>query len=320
MSSAPLPSLDEADDYRIAIPVGPTFLARGRSGAAALLVPLTKIGGAVGRFGGGFALTSVPRVAFQHAGRRWEQPAAVLECTDQNLVDAFLVLVTDIGRRLIASAEGVTWQNILACVEEWQALLGRRATLSVEEQLGLWGELWVISRAGEADALVAAWRGPEGQPIDFFHDGIGLEVKVSRRPHVHHVSQTQVDFPRGDYLSYFLSIWVDVDPVRGLSLSELVDRLLNSVSDPGAFLKQLADAGYSPHERAAYATRFVPLEAPLWFRSESIPRVHAIDPGVSHLRYMVMLDVDACVTRDQVTHLWRHFCGKSPGDQPLGLT
>ena len=320
MSSAPPPSLDETDDYRIAIPVGPAFLARSRSGAAALLVPLIMTGGAVGRSGGGFALTSASRVAFQHAGRRWEQPAAILACTDESLGDAFLVLITDIARRLISSDEGVTWQNILAWVEEWQTLLGRRAALSVEEQLGLWGELWVISQAEEADALLAAWRGPERQPIDFFHDGIGLEVKVSRRPHVHHVSQTQVVAPRGRYVSYFLSIWVDVEPVRGISLSELVDQLLNSVSDPAAFLRQLANVGYSPHERAEYATRLLPLESPLWFRSEDVPRVHAIDPGVSRLRYVVTLDVDACLDRDDATNLWCHFCGKSPDHQTVGPT
>ena len=162
------PSADEANDYRIATSVGPAFLARARSGAPTLLIPLDVAPVTVGRRGGGFSLTPATRVAFEYAGRRWEQAAATLECTESQLVDAFLVLVVDIARRLASAAGEITWPTILAWVEEWQMLLARRAVLTAEQQLGLWGELWVISKAVNPDPLVAAWRGPEGEAVDFF--------------------------------------------------------------------------------------------------------------------------------------------------------
>ena len=309
VANAATPLSNEDDDYRIATTLGAAFLGRSRLGAATLLIPLEQAGGSVGRSGGGFALSSASRVAFVHGGRRWEQAAAILECTDGNLADTFFVLVTDFSRRIISSSENLTWAKILAWVEEWQTLLGRRLALSAEEQLGLWGELWVMSRAKDANQLFASWRGPEREPMDFFHDGVGLEVKVSRRALVHHVSQTQAHAPRGQYASHFLSIWVGVEPIRGTSLAEMVESLLNRLSDPGAFLRQLALVGYSPQDRDEYTTRFVPLEDPRWFRAEDIPRVLSMDDGISNLRYVVTLDVDTCLDRAQAVRLWRHFCG-----------
>ena len=306
------PSTYGANDYRIATSVGPAFLARARSGAPTLLIPLDVAPVTVGRRGGGFSLTPATRVAFEYAGRRWEQAAAALECTESPLVDAFLVLVMDICRRLASSAGEITWPTILALVDEWQMLLARRAVLTPEQQLGLWGELWVISKAVNPDPLVAAWRGPEGEAADFFFDGIALEVKVSRRAHVHHVSQRQIDLPVGMHKAYLLSVWVGVEPVRGISLAELVDTALARVSDAPALLKQIALLGYTPLDRDQYGTRFIPLDTPRWFRAEDVPRVGAIDPGISQIRYVVTLDIDRSLAGELASGLWCHFCQAEP--------
>lgn len=306
------PSSADADDYRIAASVGSAFLARARSGAPTLLIPLATAPATVGRRGGGFSLTPVARIAFAYESRRWEQPAAALECTDSQLVDTFLVLVVDIARRLAAATEETTWSTILAWVEEWQVLLGRRSGLTAEQQLGLWGELWLISIAVDPDSIVAAWRGPDREAVDFFFDGVGLELKVSRRAHVHHVSQRQIDMPVGVHDVYLLSVWVGLEPVRGVSLAELVDAVLTRVSDAAAVLKQIALVGYSPLDRDQYSTRFVPLEAPRWFQAADVPRVRAVDPGISEVRYLVTLDIDRSLSGDLAGGLWRHFCRAEP--------
>lgn len=306
------PSPDESSDYRIATSVGRAFLASARSGAPTLLIPLAAVPVSVGRRGGGFSLHPVARVIFEHAGRRWEQPAATLECTEAHLVDVFLVLVVDIGRRLASLDSDVTWDRVVAWVEEWQMLLARRALLTIEQQLGLWGELWIIANAVNVDALVAGWRGPDREMIDFFLDGVALEVKVSRRAHVHHVSQRQVERPVGVHQAYLLSIWVGIDPARGISVAELVDATLTRVSDGPAFLRQIALLGYAPLDRDQYVTRFVPLEPPGWFRAEDVPRVRDIDPRISQLRYVVSLDVDSALAGEPASRLWRHFCQAEP--------
>jgi hypothetical protein len=306
------PSIEDPCDYQIAAGLGTAFLARGRAGRVTLLVPLPRAGGAVGRSGGGFTLSSAPRVAFAHSGRNWDQATAILECTDDKLADAFLVLVLDLTRRMDSISAGITWPVILSWVEEWQILLGRKQVLSPEQQLGLWGELWVMSRATNMDSLFGAWLGPDQEPIDFFYDAIGLEVKATRHAYVHHVSQSQVDRPRGEFKTYFLSIWVGVDSNQGISLAEKVDLLINRVSDPTALLKRLAQVGYTPHDREEYGTKFLVLEEPRWFRAEDVPRVHEIDEGISHVRYAVTLELDDSLGPDQSLHLSRHFWGSEP--------
>ena len=63
------PSAAEPNDYRIATSVGPAFLARARSGAPTLLIPLDVAPVTVGRRGGGFSLAPATRVAFEYGGR-----------------------------------------------------------------------------------------------------------------------------------------------------------------------------------------------------------------------------------------------------------
>ena len=309
LSRTGVPTVGDVSDYRIAATLGAAFLARARSGRVTLLVPLSQVGGAVGRSGGGFTLSSAPQVAFAHDGREWDQASAILECTDDQLADSFLVLVLDLARRMDSISGEITWPLILAWVEEWQYFLGRKNLLSPEQQLGLWGELWVIARASDTDSLFGAWLGPDQEPVDFFHDTIGLEVKVARRAHVHHVSQTQVDRPKGDFETYLLSIWVGVDSNQGVSLAAIVDLLLNKVSDPSSLLRRLARVGYTPLDRAEYGTRFLVLEEPKWFRADDVPRVREIDEGISNVRYTVTLDVDDCLDPARSRALGQHFWG-----------
>lgn len=304
--------LDVATHYKIAADLGPAFLARARSSAPTMLVPLPIAGAGVGRRGGGFSLTPATRVAFDFGGRRWEQPAATLECTDVELVDAFLVLVVDVVRRLKSARGEVSWSIILGWVEEWQALLGRRFVMTPEQQLGLWGELWILANAAAPDSLIAGWRGPDRDAMDFLYDGVGLEVKVSRKAHVHHVSQRQVDRPVGVHDAYLLSIWVAPEPARGVSVSELVETLIARVADGPFLLRQIALTGYSPIDRDQYAVRYVPLEPPRWFRADDVPRVRAVDPGVSQVRYVVGLDPDKSLDSSIATGLWHHFCQREP--------
>ncbi len=219
-----------------------------------------------------------------------------------------MILVLDIAQRLNSTSEAIIWSKILTWVEDWQTLLSRRVALTLEKQLGLWGELWVMSKTAVPDALFAAWRGPDREPSDFFYNGKGLEVKVSQRAHVHHISQGQVDAPRGVHGAFVLSIWVGQEPISGVSLGELVSTLLRRVSNPAAFLRVLASVGYSPLDRDQYTTRFLLLEPPKWFPAEDVPRVRQMDEGISQLRYVVTLDIDRSLDDERVTELWQHFC------------
>src|SRR5262249_10074594 len=153
-------------------------------------------------------------------------------------------------------------------LDAWQSLLAQHGTLSLEKQLGLWGELWLIANCNSVDSLVAGWRGPDQDATDFFLNGIGLEVKASRQPHTHHFSQRQVDSPAGVHTTYVLSMWAGIDPVKGVSLPELVGTMLGKVADPPSLLKKIASVGYVPGDADQYSTKWILLDSPLWFRGD----------------------------------------------------
>jgi hypothetical protein len=83
------------------------------------------------------------------------------------------------------------------CVVRWKDLLRLVTLLSPERQLGLVGELWLLShlvaRLGPADAL-AAWTGPTRAAHDFRFGRYEIEVKATRGERRVHVisSDTQL--------------------------------------------------------------------------------------------------------------------------------
>jgi len=303
LDSASSPPID-AEDYKIVCAIGATYLALAQSGVPALLVPLMAAPEGIGRRGGGFSLVPANNVIFNFHGRSWQQPAATLDCTDVELVDTFLALALDLATQIDTVGRDVHWHDVLTWLDGWQALLVRGAKLTVEQELGLWGELWVISKSAEPDLLLAAWRGPDEDPVDFFLDAVGIEVKVSRRPNVHHVSLTQSVRPVGDHEAYLLSLWVAPEPVRGTSLPELVEGLLLRIADPPAFLRRISALGYTPNDRTAYVAKYVVLETPLWFSAANIPQIRVLDPGISQLRYLVTLDPNLCCIEQVSQRLW----------------
>lgn len=293
------------NDFQIASKVGAGFVARTRSGGVAWLVPLDEVPLSPGRRAGGFVLAPNEQVAFDFEGRKWRSPAAVWESTDSALLETFLVLLEDAATRL---GPNTNWQAVVGFVDEWQNLLSRRAPLSDEQQLGLWGELLVLASALDPDELLAAWNGPDGGAVDYFIDGIGLEVKTSRKRHTHHVSLSQVDEPVGAREAFTLSFWVNADPVAGRSLMEMVDSIMARVADKTLFLKQLSKLGFALADREAYrATRYVELGPPLMLRSEDIARVENTNPAISQIRYVVTLDQTAALSSAERARVCKRF-------------
>jgi hypothetical protein len=306
--------VDEAD-YRIVQQLGKGYLATDRDGVPAYLVPLSEYSNRLGRMGGGLSLNPAPDVRFSFAGKQWRQPSAVLTCTDRQLISSFLALVVDLQDRLDTRVEVVSWAELITWLDEWQALLLRENALSAEAELGLWGELWLMSESDDCNLLFSAWRGPDDDPVDFFLSGIGVEVKISRRAYVHHVSLSQVRRPVGVHEGFLLSMWAAPDPSNGTSLAQLIDSLQGRISDPPALLRRLSKVGYTPKHHGSYHTRYALLERPMWFSSDDVPKVRQIDPGIAQVRYVVTLDPNRSCDDQSSKALWDKI-----GHRPLQET
>lgn len=309
--SAPAPG-SSGPDYTLLADRGGAYAGRARAGEPVLVIQLseTPIGG-VGRRAAGCELLPHASLRFAIARREWDGPAAALICTDPDLVDAFAVLAADVESRIDPTA--TKWADVLAVVEEWQSLIAPRGAPSTEHEVGLWGELWMLAHADDPDRILASWRGPDREAADFHLDGRALEIKTSRRRGEHHVSQKQLVSPMGDAEAWLLSMWVGVDPIRGVTATELADLLRSRVSDPVEALRRLGAAGYTLADRNLYQTKLVLLATPSWYRVEDVPRVRAADLGISRLRYVVSLDEAAAADAGVASSLWHHFLGRDYG-------
>jgi hypothetical protein len=271
-----------------------THLAVSREGHASLIVPLDRVGSETIRLTHGVALRSFTLLEFGRACDRWRRPAAVIECRDPKLLKTFAAMLAAMVTRLQSSPQP-SWDGVTSLFAEWERLLGRRRLLSGEAELGLWGELWCLARTVHPNELLDGWRGPEGECVDFLVGGFGLEVKAARRAGVHMISQSQVDHPLGDTPVGLLSMHLLPEPVRGKSLTELVRDVSGRAGDIAMLQEKLAGVGYSHDDASAYTIRYVLVEPPLLYDMRSIPRVHAVDPGVSHIRFQVELAREAAI-------------------------
>jgi hypothetical protein len=297
--TAATPSL--AADYDIVAVDGANLrtahLAVSRRGFPSLLVPVPRIRSDSTRLTRGVAVSAATHVEFVRGGERRRSPAAIVECRDPQLLRTFAALVGAVVARL-EDGPPPSWASVSALLSEWESLLARRQLLSGESELGLWGELWCIARSSRAHTMLEAWRGPDGERVDFLLDSVGVEVKAGRRQGVHLVSQAQVDEPLGEVPVVFMSMHVMIEPLRGSSLPELVREVAGQLDDAAIFEEKLANVGYSRDDEGVYSKHYVLLEPPLFYRREDIPRVRVADAGVSDLRYRVELARDVAMSAE----------------------
>lgn len=297
---------DERHDYVVDGVVDDCYVGWSRNKLPSVLIPCEGIpNSAAGRLASGCELRGHSSTVVRFMDSQWTGAAAALICTDPSLSETFSILSSEVMRQTRGNRN---WRKILASVEEWQQLLAPRHRPTAEAELGLWAELWFVDRSAHIDRTLEGWRGPEGDPSDFFLDGQAAEVKASRNRGEHHVSLSQVDTAAGSCPSWLLSIWAIRDPDSGTSVASLADRILQRSQSAGAALKRLAQAGFTPLARDLYTTKFRLLDEPDWYPMDSVPRVRAADPGVTHLRYRVRLSEEKRAQADTVAGLWRHFC------------
>lgn len=263
------------------------FIAASPDETAALIVPLTEGTAARGRVLGSVRLRYEDTLRFDVDDRSWAQPAAVIDCLDPALLRTFSAVIRDVLGQLRSAK--LTAKRVAEALAAWDDLLRRRTRLDPAGELGLWGELYLISHAPSPDAMASVWRGPHGDTMDFLGGGIALECKTSARRLRHTVSLHQAAFNGDAVAPHLASVWACEDATAGKTLPELVDEVMSVVVDGAALLRKLIAAGYREEHKSEYERRFSCPSAPAFVRFEHVPRVRAIDDGITNVRYDVDL-------------------------------
>ncbi len=231
----------------------------------------------------------------------------VFKLLDPNQRDIFQTLCRDIiSAAARAESEAGAVSDALMRTWRWHHLLrgGRGTLLSLEEQKGLLGEIFVLERLLlpriDASSAVTAWLGPLGAPKDFEIARVAIEAKTRRggaTPSVSITSENQLDESGVD--SLFLHVMeLDESPEdapHGVTLHDVAERIRGRLFslDPGScgiLETRLAAAGYRVEDDYS-SNRWLEGASRIYRVTGNFPRITSgeIRSGVANVRYSVSL-------------------------------
>jgi hypothetical protein len=122
------------------------------------------------------------------------------------------------------------WQReVASAVHRLAAIFQKMQKPATRPVNGLFGELYLIRRSGNASRAVAAWRLDETARFDFSDGSVRMDVKATRgRLRVHAFSYEQCNPPPGT-IPIVASLFVEGSP-GGISMRSLISEIESSVA------------------------------------------------------------------------------------------
>lgn len=196
-------------------------------------------------------------------------------------------------------------QNVLA---KWRRFWSGvdQGLLSKEQQLGLFGELWLLTRwltpcIGSAKA-VQLWRGPAGARNDFETPGLGIEVKTTGKldgAYLIHGLEQLLEPPGGALLLFCLAVRDESSGAESLPalVQEVRGQLREDFASLSAFDSMLYASGYDDQHATEYGKLVLRIRSEGLYRVQpGFPRlvpstiVGGLPQGVATVSYELRLD------------------------------
>lgn len=234
-----------------------------------------------------------------HVGYR----SITLSASNPSFKGVFTSLAEDVARHVSqhcdeAEAAAAFFGRLL----QWQRLLERQGAegLSVEQQLGLYGELWFLREHALVSLplpqAVLSWTGPQWTAKDFQFSGCAVEVKTTtgrQHQHLQIASEKQLDDAGLDAL-FLCHVSLDTAQGAGETLPDIVEALRQTLA-PNVIAAQaledrLLDAGYLDIHAASYVgIGYVLRSVNLYRVRDGFPRIMERDLllGVGDVRYSI---------------------------------
>ena len=219
--------------------------------------------------------------------------------------DIFASICGNIASTILSiSSERDAVKLVISQMRKWQDLFSKKLknTLSIQEQQGLYGELSFLQKliCSPMDKVCSVnyWVGPNMAPQDFQSDFWAVEVKTisaNMFPNVSINGELQLDETTIETLFLF-NLVVEIVPIDGKSLPELVNEIRNSLNDdPNAlnlFENKLIYYGYYDIDVDAYKERRYQIRKENYYIvQDEFPRIKKEDLllGVSDVKYTITL-------------------------------
>lgn len=209
-----------------------------------------------------------------------------IACNDASGHSLFDIIGAELVEGLTAASQGSSVQVVRRVLGKWRRFWGQLPTrsLSYEEQLGLFGELWFLTfwlaaKIGYSDA-VQRWRGPFSARHDFEWSGVSVEAKTttSTRGRTHKINGIdQLALPeRGKLFLFSLRLREETNATYTLpSLVSLCRTGLGTDQDGISYFENaLTQAGYSiAHEDIYSKLSFRVVQQGLFDVRDDFPRL-----------------------------------------------
>ena len=191
-----------------------------------------------------------------------------------------------------------TAETFLRRIRLWQDFMSRGtgALLGPDAEVGLFGELHLLEllagHLDDAEALIGAWTGPTGSLHDFAFGTGAIEVKTSLSANGFRArigSLEQLD-PSVRSPLCLAAVRLSV-AAQGLTLAEMVSRVVDRLGAPPMLGTRLCQAGYLPEMAEHHVRRFLVTEVRLIEVGEGFPYLAtwSVPAGVVDARYTIDL-------------------------------
>lgn len=205
---------------------------------------------------------------------------------------------------------------VVATIEEFRgALKPLKPTLSLTEQIGLFGEIWVLKNVLLPTIGARAcglWSGPDSERHDFTGMCLHIEVKTTTKSEdKHEISRIdQLRAPEGKQL-LFASIQLERTEGGAMTLACLIDEVLGALEKNGraidTFEGKLAKLGWHDGLRqSSELKKFNLREAQFFLVEGSFPRLpddYVPPRGITSIRYTIDVSARAVLDRSSVAAL-----------------
>jgi hypothetical protein len=213
-----------------------------------------------------------------------------VSCLDDERFPEFYAFLMNVADRV--QLQGETIHNAISHgATALRELVTPERMLTLEDQVGLWGEMWFLDCLGKEkgwQVAVASWVAKNEQPEehDFALQAVDIEVKTTRNEQRHHHASTQTQFtPKHGRKLFLASVQITGGGNGGRSLAEVILKISSTCSDAQRrlFKEKLESRGWRDRDANKYPTRWLLRSAPTLIPIGDLPKVQIEELGRSRI-------------------------------------
>ncbi|MFC7686254.1 PD-(D/E)XK motif protein [Ureibacillus sp. GCM10028918] len=178
---------------------------------------------------------SITNEYFEKIGPLKEKHFLIIAQDELNSEEIFEKLLQSLVDHILFIEDQSLFTVIYGVLDRWHNFFRYRSNkrLSLEEQMGLFGELYYINNwlekfADDPPLIIDSWKGPTRHRIDFVKNNIGIEIKTVS-PKIQHgiriSNETQLELSNVIQKIYLYVLKIEDTQSDGLSIQDLINSI-----------------------------------------------------------------------------------------------